>query len=395
MDGGGEAGLLSTAGGGGFASTGVGIGTGLLGTGLGAASATTGFGGAAGLFSTAGGTGVASVGFGLAAGLVEAGTGVAFVTLGGGGTDLPSYYEKFGGFVISAAIDKYVYISANTMFQPGYLLKYAKTEHVDTLDDIEHDLIREVLRHQEIEPHLEVVSIADVPAGTGLGSSGSFTVGLLHALHAHRRLHIGAEDLTRMACDIEMRILGQPCGRQDQYIAAHGGMLCQEYRTDGSVSVSPLKVGEATLRDLDENLMLFFTGYSRSASDVLGDQKARSQEDDKEMLDNLHFIKELGLKIRDTLEKGDTPAFAELMHEHWMHKKVRSAMITNRRINDLYDHAREHGALGGKLVGAGGGGFLLFYTHDRRRLRKAMADEGLREMDFSFDFDGSVVILRN
>jgi D-glycero-alpha-D-manno-heptose-7-phosphate kinase len=317
------------------------------------------------------------------------------ISIGGGGTDLPSYCERFGGFVISAAINKYVYISANTMFQPGYLVKYSKTEHVDTYDDIEHDLIREVLRHMDVEPHLEIVSIADVPAGTGLGSSGSFTVGLIHALNAYRRQHIGAEDMIRVACDIEMSVLGQPCGKQDQYIAAYGGMLCQEYRLDGSVTVSPLKINEATLRDLSENLMLFFTGYSRSASDVLEDQKARSQEDDKEMLNNLHFIKELGLKIREALEEGDTSGFAELMHEHWMHKKVRSAMITNRRINDLYDHAREHGALGGKLVGAGGGGFLLFYTHDRRRLRKAMADEGLQEMDFSFDFDGSVVLLRN
>ncbi len=317
------------------------------------------------------------------------------ISIGGGGTDLPSYYEKFGGFVISAAINKYVYISANTMFQPGYLVKYAKTEHVDTYDDIEHDLIREVLRYLKVEPYLEIVSIADVPAGTGLGSSGSFTVGLLHALYAHRRVHIGAEELTRTACAIEMNVLGQPCGKQDQHIAAYGGLLCQEYRPDGSVSVTPLKVDEATLRDLDENLMLFFTGYSRSASEVLEDQKTRSQEGDDEMLANLHFIKELGLKIKDVLEKGDTPGFAELMHEHWMHKKVRSAKITNGRIDDLYNHAREHGALGGKLVGAGGGGFLLFYTHDRRRLRQAMADEGLREMDFSFDFDGSVVLLRN
>ena len=317
------------------------------------------------------------------------------ISIGGGGTDLPSYYERFGGFVVSAAINKYVYISANTMFQSGYLVKYSKTEHVESVDDIEHDLIREVLRHLDVEPYLEIVRIADVPAGTGLGSSGSFTVGLLHALHAHGRVHIGAEELTRAACAIEMNVLGQPCGKQDQYIAAYGGMLCQEYRPDGGMSVSPLKVDEATLRDLDENLMLFFTGYSRSASEVLEDQKTRSQEGDEEMLANLHFIKELGLKIRDVLEKGDTPAFAELMHEHWMHKKVRSATITTGRIDDLYDHAREHGALGGKLVGAGGGGFLLFYTHDRRGLRKAMADEGLREMDFSFDFDGSVVLLRN
>ena len=252
------------------------------------------------------------------------------ISIGGGGTDLPSYYEKFGGFVVSAAINKYVYISANTMFQSGYLVKYSKTEHVEAVDDIEHDLIREVLRHLDVEPYLEIVSIADVPAGTGLGSSGSFTVGLLHALHAHRRVHIGAEDLTRMACAIEMNVLGQPCGKQDQYIAAYGGMLCQEYRPDGGVSVSPLKVDEATLRDLDENLMLFFTGYSRSASEVLEDQKTRSLEDDEEMLANLHTIKELGLKIRDVLEKGDTRAFADLMHEHCLPIRLTHSPTTCR-----------------------------------------------------------------
>ena len=251
------------------------------------------------------------------------------ISIGGGGTDLPSYYERFGGFVVSAAIDKYVYISANRMFQSGYLLKYSKTEHVDSYDDIEHDLIREVLRHLDVEPYLEIVSIADVPAGTGLGSSGSFTVGLVHALYAHRRLHIGAEDLTRAATAIEMNVLGQPCGKQDQTIAAYGGMLCQDYRPDGSVSVTPLAVDEATLRDLDENLMLFFTGYSRTASDVLEEQKTLSQEGDAEMLANLHDIKELGLRIKDALEKGDTPGFAELMHEHWMRRR-RSARRRSR-----------------------------------------------------------------
>ncbi|MEE8393395.1 MAG: hypothetical protein V3R66_03555 [Rhodospirillales bacterium] len=317
------------------------------------------------------------------------------ISIGGGGTDLPSYYEKFGGHVISAAINKYVYITNNRTFRPGYLLKYAKTEQVDDIDQIKHDLIREVLRFLDIEPCIEVVSIADVPAGTGLGSSGSFTVGLLHALYAYRRRPVSPEELAGQACEIEMNILGEPCGKQDQYIAAYGGLMCQEYHPDGRVTMSPLKVDETTLRDLGERLMMFFTGYSRIAAEVLEDQKSRSERGDGEMLENLHFIKKLGMKIKSALEDGDTNAFAEMMDEHWLRKRDRSASISNDWINGLYDYARHHGAIGGKLVGAGGGGFMLFYTHDRMRLRRAMEEKDLQEMEFSFDFDGSVVVLRN
>ncbi len=317
------------------------------------------------------------------------------ISIGGGGTDLPSYYERFGGHVISAAINKYVYITNNKTFRPGYFLKYSKTEHVQTCDEIEHKLIREVLRRYEIEPNIEIVSIADVPAGTGLGSSGSFTVGLLHALHAYKRLRPSTEDLAREACDIEINALGEPCGKQDPYIAAYGGLMCQDYRKDGSVIMTPLKVDEATVRDLGEHLLLFFSGYSRDASRVLEDQKTRSERGDERMLDNLHFIKELGFEIKAALEGGDTLRFAGLMHEHWTRKRGRSENISSSRINEIYDCAREHGALGGKLVGAGGGGFLMFYARDRLRLRQAMAEKKLQEMDFSFDFDGSVVLLRN
>ena len=245
-----------------------------------------------------------------------------------------------------------------------------------------------------VEPAIEIVSIADVPAGTGLGSSGSFTVGLLHALHAYGRTRIGAAELARMACEVEMNILGEPCGKQDQYIAALGGLMCQEFQPDGTVVMTPLKIADETLRDLDENLHLFFTGYSRTAHELLEDQKTRSEQGDAAMLDNLHFIKEQGMRIKDALEGGDTAAFAGLMHEHWMRKKVRSEAISSDRINGFYDHALGNGALGGKLVGAGGGGFLLFYAEDPKRLRKAMADQGLQEMVFSFEFDGSVILLR-
>lgn len=316
------------------------------------------------------------------------------ISIGGGGTDLPSYYETSGGYVISAAIDKYIYITINKTFRPGYLLKYSKTEHTENLDDIDHPIFRETLRLMEIEPAVETVSIADVPAGTGLGSSGSFTVGLVHALHAFKRRKIDVRDLAAMANHIEMTILGEPCGKQDHYIAAYGGLTCQEYAQDGSVTITPLMVSDTTIRDLNENLMLFFTGYSRDAADILQEQREKSEKRDGDMLENLNFIKGLGLRIKERLEAGDSRGFAGLMNEHWEHKKARSKSISNDRVNGLYDLALDNGALGGKLVGAGSGGFLLFYTLDRPRLRAAMNGEGLEELDFAFDFDGSIVQLR-
>jgi D-glycero-alpha-D-manno-heptose-7-phosphate kinase len=317
------------------------------------------------------------------------------ISIGGGGTDLPSYYERFGGFVISAAINKYIYITINRTFHPGYVLKYSRYEHAADYDAIQHPLLRETLRLMSIPPQIEVVSIADVPAGTGLGSSGTFTVGLLHALHAFSRRPVSAEMLASEAFDIEVNRLGEAVGKQDHYIAAYGGLMCQDYKADGTVVVTPLKIGEDVTRDLSEHLMLFFTGYSRDASAVLKDQKQRSETGDQDILSNLHFVKQLGIEIRRRLENGDAAGFAELMHEHWLHKKKRSVGISSETINDLYDHGRLHGALGGKLVGAGGGGFLLFYTHDRPALRRAMSAKGLQELNFSFDFDGSIVLLRN
>ncbi|MEO5337920.1 MAG: hypothetical protein H7841_13670 [Magnetospirillum sp. WYHS-4] len=317
------------------------------------------------------------------------------ISIGGGGTDLPSYYERFGGFVISAAIDKHIYVAINRSYHPGYLLKYSRLESVAEVDEIEHRVIKACLKREAPGPNLEISSIADIPAGTGLGSSGTFTVGLLHALKAFKRDRIAPEILAREAAEVEMTDLGEPCGKQDQYIAAYGGVTCQEYRPDGSVAIAPLKLAESTLRDLHEGLMLFFTGYSREASKPLNEQKKASESGDQRMFDNLHFIKELGSRIKAALEAGNVDAFGEMMHEHWLHKKQRSASMSNGRIDELYDLARAHGAIGGKLVGAGGGGFLLFHTHDRKRLRQAMTAQGLQETDFSFDFEGSVVQLRS
>jgi D-glycero-alpha-D-manno-heptose-7-phosphate kinase len=316
------------------------------------------------------------------------------ITLGGGGTDLPSYYERFGGSLISAAINKYIFVSANRTFSPGYTLKYSQTEHVSEIDEIQHDIFREVLRRYRVDPAIELVSLADIPTGTGLGSSGTFTVGLLRAIHAIRHEHVTAAILAEEACDIEINVLGRAVGKQDQYIAAFGGLTCMEFNTDGTVDVRPLRLDRDTLYDLEEHLLMFFTRYSRDAEGVLQDQKQRSESDDAAMLENLHVVKSIGNESRDALERGDTGAFAELMRTHWEHKKSRSQGMSNSQINEWYDAGMESGAIGGKLVGAGGGGFLLFYTRDPRALRIAMREHGLEELRFSFDQDGSTVLVR-
>jgi D-glycero-alpha-D-manno-heptose-7-phosphate kinase len=317
------------------------------------------------------------------------------ISLGGGGTDLPSFYERFGGFVISAAICKHVYVTINRTFRPGYMLKYAEMELAATRDEIRHRLIREAVRLLDLAPQVEIVSIADVPAGTGLGSSGSFTVGLMHAIRAYQHRSASVEILAQQAADLEMVRLGDPVGKQDHYIAAYGGILCQEYHPDGNVTITPLRLADDTLGELTDSLLLFFTGTSRNAADVLADQRARSQQGDEAMLQNLVFIKSVGLETRRVLEAGDTAGFGHLMHEHWLRKKSRSAGISSGRINELYEFGLANGAVGGKLVGAGGGGFLMFYANDARRLRQAMAEQGLWEMRFSFDFEGSIVLCRS
>lgn len=317
------------------------------------------------------------------------------ITLGGGGTDLPSYYGQFGGLVVSAAINKYVYITINPTFTPDYFLKYSELERVSRAEDVAHPIIREALCSLGIEPSIELVSLADIPAGTGLGSSGTFTVGLLKALYAFRREHITAGNLADAACTIEIDRLGRSVGKQDQYIAAFGGLTCFEFEKNGQVRVSPLLISTETLHDLEEHMLMFFTGYSRDADSVLSEQKQRSEASDREMLENLHMVKELGQASREALERGDTTEFARLMHTHWTYKRNRSASMTNATINDCYEAGRASGAIGGKLVGAGGGGFLLFYTPYPAQLRAAMRDHGLQEVRFIFDHDGSTVLARD
>jgi D-glycero-alpha-D-manno-heptose-7-phosphate kinase len=316
------------------------------------------------------------------------------ISLGGGGTDLPSYYRKHGGFLISAAIDKYVFVSVNRPFAPGIFLKYSKQEHVQRIEDVQHPIIRECLALMKCDPpQIEITTLADIPAGTGLGSSGSFTTALLKALHAYQRTFLHPDELANLACHVEIDRLKEPIGKQDQYIAAFGGITCFTFSADESVEAVPLKLYTESILDLEDNLLLFFTGQHRSASTILKDQDVRTKESDTHMISNLHQIKDLAVRSKLALEEGRCAAFGELMHEHWESKKKRSGGITNDSIDGWYELGRRNGAIGGKVVGAGGGGFLLFYAQDRGRLRKAMAGAGLEEVRFRFDFEGTKVLL--
>lgn len=316
------------------------------------------------------------------------------ITLGGGGTDLPSYYRENEGFLIAAAIDKYVYVTVTRPFSPGIYLKYSQLEHVEKVNDVHHPIIREAIRMLEFKtPQVEITTLADIPAGTGLGSSGSFTTALLKALYAHRKRLLHPGELAELACSIEIDRLGEPIGKQDQYISAYGGLTCFTFHKDDSVEAIPLAVSMETLFDLEDNLLLFFTGYSRSASSILQDQNSRSQRHDEDLLRNLNYIKELGHRSKMALEDGNANRFGELMHEHWENKKRRSGGMSNPQIDEWYEIAMKNGAVGGKLVGAGGGGFLMFYASDRNRLRHVLAKTILEEVRFRFDFEGTKVVL--
>jgi D-glycero-alpha-D-manno-heptose-7-phosphate kinase len=318
------------------------------------------------------------------------------ISLGGGGTDLPSYYEQHTGFLIAAAIDKYVYINLNSIFTEDFLIRYSKTEKVKAVSEIQHPIVREALKLVGVtQGAIEIDSMADIPAGTGLGSSGSFTTALLKALHTYKRNSIQARELAEQACHIEMDLLKEPIGKQDQYIAATGGINCFEFLPNGQVNITPLQIKQETMHQFEDHLMLFFTGYSRKAGEVLSEQDKKSKEKDKDMISNLHYVKEIGLESKKVLERGDLPEFARLMDQHWQHKKKRSQSMSNDHINRWYDMAMQNGAMGGKLIGAGGGGFLMFYTEDPRRLRQLMAQEGLKEVRFKFDLVGTTTLVQS
>jgi D-glycero-alpha-D-manno-heptose-7-phosphate kinase len=316
------------------------------------------------------------------------------ITLGGGGTDLASYYGEHEGFLVSAAIDKYVYVTVMRPFKPGVYLKYSALEQVAAVADVKHPIIREALQLLNLDvPQIEITTLADIPAGTGLGSSGSFTTALLKALFTHCRKVAHSQELAELACDIEINRLDEPIGKQDQYIAAFGGITCLTFHKDHRVTVQPLRVSMETMFDLEDNLLLFFTGFNRSAGSVLKDQHDRSQARDADILRNLDYVKSLGYLSKEALESGDLVRFGELMHEHWEYKKRRSDAVSNQQIDRWYSLAMKNGAIGGKLVGAGGGGFLMFYARDRNRLRQTMIEAGLEEVRFRFDFEGTKVVL--
>ena len=309
---------------------------------------------------------------------------------------MPSYYRQHGGFVISAAIDKYVYITLHDTFIGEGIIKYSETERVQHAEEIRHPLIREALILTGVQPSgLEIASMSDIPAGTGLGSSGSFTTALLGALHTHKKSIVPKYELAEQACHIEIDLAKEPVGKQDQYIAAFGGITCFEFLPDDRVQVNTLQLSSEALANLEDNLLLFFTGYTRSASQILVDQDRRTRSMDQGMIDNLHFVKDLGYQSKSALEAGDLREFAELMHVHWEHKKKRSGAMSNNSIDEYYELGRANGALGGKLIGAGGGGFLMFYTEDKTRLRHAMLAAGLREVRCRFDFQGTAIVAQS
>ncbi len=311
------------------------------------------------------------------------------ISLGGGGTDLPSYYGEHGGFLVSGAIDKYVYMLTHTVFQRRYRMKYSELEEVDEISEIRHPILRETLLRHWCGNPLEIASVADVPAGTGMGSSGAYTVCLLKGLAHARRRSITPGNLAESACEIEMEVLGEPVGKQDPYASAHGGICAYTIDRDGKVDVQPLELDTETLRRLRDHLLLFYTGEARAAAKVLADQDERSKAGEAQMLENLHATKELGLRSRELLEGGDLEGYAELMHEHWEHKRRRSPGMTDEHIDRLYTLARRSGVIGGKLVGAGGGGFLLLYAPRTEDTRQAMASAGAAELSFDFEFGGA------
>jgi D-glycero-alpha-D-manno-heptose-7-phosphate kinase len=317
------------------------------------------------------------------------------LSLGGGGTDLPAFYKKHGGYLIAAGINKYIYNTIIQPFKPGIYLKYSKIEKVKDISKIKHQIIKTILKNEygkKEKPQIEITTLADVPSGTGLGSSGSFTVGLTLALKNFRNKIIDKEELAKYACDVEINQLKQPVGKQDQYISTYGGLTEFYFHKSGKVSANRINIKEDFLNELNENLVLFFTGYSRSASEVLYDQNKKASINNKEIIDNLKLTKELGFKSKECLEKSDLQKYGELTHYHWIHKIRRSKLISNKKINKWYNEGLANGAYGGKVVGAGGGGFLLFVAKNKYKLIKKMKEFGLKETKYSFEHDGAKII---
>ncbi len=315
------------------------------------------------------------------------------ITLGGGGTDLPSYYRQHGGFLVAAAITRYVYVTMHATPLREMLLRYSQIERVASVAEIRHPIIREALSLTGIAgPNIEITSMADIPAGTGLGSSGSFTTCLLKVLHNFKRHFINPRELAELACHIEIERLKEPIGKQDQYIAAFGGVTAFRFNQDDSVTAEPVKASADTLDVLEDSLVMVSTGFYRAASQVLREQDDRTRQNDASMIANLDYVKDLGQRSLEAIETGNLTTLGHLMHEHWQHKKKRSSQMSNPDIDRWYDLAMDNGAIGGKLIGAGGGGFLLFYTEQKGRLRNALRGAGLMEVPISFDYEGTKIL---
>ncbi|HGE72467.1 TPA: galactokinase [Candidatus Poribacteria bacterium] len=315
-------------------------------------------------------------------------------TLGGGGTDLPSYYSKYGGFIFAAGINKYMFISINRPIVDDLVrVKYSKTEIVNHIDELQHDIAKEAMRMMGIENAIEVVSMADVPAGTGLGSSSCYAVGLLNGLHTMKREYIALKEIAEEACRLEIEILKKPIGKQDQYMASFGGLTVLDIERDGKVHVRAARVSDSTIDDLNRNLLMFYTNTSRSADEILSEQSRGAKEEKKDVVENMHYIKEIGYKILEAVESGNITDVGLMFDQHWQYKKRISTKMSNPHFDKIYEIAKENGALGGKISGAGGGGFFVFYVEEKHgKFREKMKELGLREMRYRFDFEGTKVM---
>lgn len=313
------------------------------------------------------------------------------IPFGGGGTDLPSYFKKKNGYVISAAIDKYIYISLGESFNQRFILNYSKLEKVKKIENIKHPLFRETLKFFKIKKELHLSSHADIPSGTGLGSSGCFAVTLAKVLSEYRGLKLNKKDLAEIACKIEINKLNEPVGKQDQYVASYGGFNEYFFYKDGSTEVKKLKIKKNFLERLQKNLFLYFTGYTRNSYKILKVQDKKTKSLDRNMIRNLDQIKEYGYQIRNSLIDSNINEIAMIMREHWELKKKRSSNISNSKINYYYDMALANGALSGKLIGAGGGGFLLLLCKDQSSLG-VLEKKGLKRVKIKFDFEGTKIL---
>ena len=316
------------------------------------------------------------------------------ITLGGGGTDLPSYYKNHGGFIFSFCLSKYMYVCINRPSADDLIrLKYSISESVESLDHLQHDIAKACLKRVGIDSKIEIASLSDIPAGSGLGSSSTYTVGLLNGLHSLNGNYKSLEFLADEACTIEMDILNKPMGKQDQYLAALGGFVVLEIDKYGNVKSKKINLEKSIMNELNRNLLIFYTGQQRKNNKILKEQDDSTKNYKKDVLNSLHYIKDSGYKILDIVQSGNIDDLGIMFRDHWEMKKKLSSGVTNQRIDSIYSVAIKNGAIGGKISGAGGGGFFTFYCNkNHQKLRSAMQAQGLKELDYSFDLDGSKII---